>query len=161
LVIDVNTLMTRRKVTALITSAAIAAATLTVPAIAHADPTTATAPSSPPGPVSRTTVAYVAGGIAIVGLGLGTAFGIAALDAKSTFDKSPTLDKGNQATDFAVYSDIAFGSAVILGVTSLVLFLTDSPDACPPPIVARGGLSFSATPTVTAHGAGAGATIRF
>ena len=130
----------------------------------------ASATSSPT--MTRKTVAAVAGGLAIAGAGVGTAFGVVALDDKSRFDKNPTVARASAGNDNAVYSDTAFGAAVLLGVTSLVLFVTAdeslpgsgaSPVASAPSPVAKDttAVTFTAAPILVPHGGGAGALLRF
>jgi hypothetical protein len=110
--------------------------------------------------VSRKVVAVAAGGLAIVAAGIGTAFGVIALNDKNDFDKNPTFDKGNQANDFAVYCDTALGAAAVLGVTSIILFATDHDDA-PVTSSSKNAPTFSAAPMMTPHGGGASALLRF
>jgi hypothetical protein len=98
---------------------------------------------------------------------VGTAFGIMALHDKSEFNKTPTEALADDGENKALVSDMAFGVAVTLGVTSTVLFLShdDSPApqtaSAPRPVRAASGISVTATPIVTPHGGGAGALIRF
>ena len=112
---------------------------------------------------TRRTIAYVLGGAALAFAGGGTAFGVAALNDKSDFDKTHAKDKGDEGNDFAVYSDIAFGAAVALATTSIVLYLTDP---ATPDTAARApekSASFSVAPSafMTTRGGGAGALFRF
>jgi len=88
--------------------------------------------------------AFITGGLAIVAVGIGTGFGIAALDKKSQFDKTPTSDIADTGENFALVADMAFGVAITLGVTSAVLFLTKDDDAAP-------AKSASATPAPKKH----------
>lgn len=124
-------------------------------------------PPPPPSGLSRQTVAIFAGGLAVVGAGLGAAFGIVALSNKSDFDKNPTYDSGNNAKDFAVYSDAAFGAAAVLAVTSVIFFVTDNndtPATSPNPSAFKSpsvSPKFSAAPMMTPHGGGASAMVRF
>ena len=112
--------------------------------------------------------AFITGGLAIVAVGLGTGFGIAALDKKSQFDKTPTADLADTGENFALVADMAFGVAITLGVTSAVLFLTNDEDAAPKS--ASGPARATAkkhpvriipTPFITPNGGGAGAFVRF
>jgi hypothetical protein len=112
--------------------------------------------------------AWITGGLAVVAAGVGTAFGIMALSDKSSFNKTPTEALADDGENKALVSDMAFGVAVTLGVTSTVLFLShdDSPApqtaSAPRPVrAASDTISVTATPIVTAHGGGAGALIRF
>lgn len=67
---------------------------------------------------------YVTGAAAIVGLGVGTFFGVKALGDKSDYDKSPTQDIHDRGTRNALISDMGFGIGVTLAITSAVLFFT-------------------------------------
>lgn len=114
--------------------------------------------------------AYVTGGIAVAAAGVGTAFGIMALNDKSEYDKTPTSELADDGENHALVADMAFGLAITFGVTSAVLFLThDEPAAnasakrAPAKIAKpkKSDVSVSAAPIVTPHGGGAGALIRF
>jgi hypothetical protein len=139
-------------------------------------------PATPASPNARTddsrrVVAAVAGGLAVVGGGIGAGFGVAARNDKSQFDKHPTINAGNAGNDNAVYSDAAFGAAVVLGATSVVLFFTgrDQPDSPPPtPVAAQKpagaspakgassrSVTFAAAPVLLPQGGGASALLRF
>jgi hypothetical protein len=127
-------------------------ATAAAPRAAHADPR----------------AAYVAGGLAIVAAGVGTAFGVIALNDKSDFQRSPTFAKADQGNDFAAYADASFGAAVLLGATSIVLFLATgdgpaTPAAQPATVASRKTFTFEASPVLFPHGkgGGAGAVLRF
>ena len=116
-------------------------------------------PPPPPAPaaVKRSTVALWAAGVAVVGAGVATTFGILALQNKSAYERNPTYSNVDNGTNDAAYADGGIALAVAAGITSLVLFLTSdaSPDA-------RGrSAGISASPVLTAHGAGAGAILRF
>jgi hypothetical protein len=123
-------------------------------------PAPATQPdaASDSGP-SRKVVAVVAAGIAVVGIGVGSAFGVLAMNTQSSFDAHPTAAGASTGNQEALLCDVAFGAAVIAGVTSAVLFLTDPPGPPPriPPMTNRLMLS----PTVSQHGGGAAVLIRF
>ncbi len=67
---------------------------------------------------------YVTGAAAIVGLGVGTFFGVKALSNKSDYDKNPTQDLHDTGTRNALISDMGFGIGVTLAITSAVLFFT-------------------------------------
>ena len=129
-------------------------------------PPTVEAPTTPPPPrVTRSTLGWAAGGLALVGAGFGTAFGIVALQSNSSFNDVHTLGRAYRAQDFAVYSDVSFGAAVALGVTSAVLLLGghDAPDPAAAQARARKPSAFSiqASPISVPHGGGAGALVRF
>ena len=128
------------------------------------------APAPPPEPRSMAP-AWITGGLAVVAAGVGTAFGIMALSDKSSFNKNPTEATADDGENKALVSDMAFGVAVTLGVTSAVLFLShDDASASAQAATARAAqpgadraakVTVTATPNVTAHGGGAGALIRF
>jgi hypothetical protein len=108
--------------------------------------------------------AFIFGGVAIVGVGVGTAFGILALDTQSNYRAQPNSVALGTANQDSIVADVAFGAAVIAGVTSVVLFLKtdDAPAATPlAPPKPQSGVSFVVTPIVGAHTAGAGALFRF
>lgn len=107
--------------------------------------------------------AFITGGLAIVAVGVGTGFGIAALDKKSQFDKAPSADLADTGENFALVADMAFGVAITLGVTSAVLFLTKDEDSSPPAKTARAHhpVKIIPTPFITPNGGGAGALLRF
>lgn len=134
----------------------------------------APAPEPPPPPPQRSKLpAYITGGLAVAAAGVGTVFGILALNDKSDFDKNPTAAKADDGENHALIADMAFGVAITFGVTSAVLFLTkDEPAAtaaakaqdqvakktsppAPPKVTVR------PAPIITPHGGGAGALIRF
>jgi hypothetical protein len=108
-------------------------------------------------------VALWAAGIAVVGAGVGTTFGILALQNKSDYQKNPTFSNTDNGNNDAAYADGALALAVAAGVTSLVLFLTRDttldvdPSAAAPP----SRPSVSGCPIVIPHGGGAGAVLRF
>jgi hypothetical protein len=83
------------------------------------------APPPPPPPEEKSMVpAYVTLGIATGAAAVGTIFGIKALRAKSDFDDKPTTDKADDVERNALIADMAFGVAVTLGITGIVLLTT-------------------------------------
>lgn len=150
---------------------ALASAT---PLVAHGDPLSAPestppppAPPTPPPPLppppaplaapalsSPRFVAFATAGLAVAGLGIGTLYGVLALNARSRFDQSPTQSTGDFASEAALVSDTAFGFAVVMAVTSTCLFLKK-------PAPAPHSVSFTLTPAIAPHGGGAGAVLRF
>lgn len=128
------------------------------------EPVFVPAPPPPEPKIKRSTVALVAAGVAVVGAGVATTFGILALDNKSDYQKGPTYANADRGNNDAAYADGGIALAVAAGVTSLVLYLTrdDVPDDRP---AAAGrkkpATGLSASPFVTSHGAGAGAVFRF
>jgi len=111
--------------------------------------------------------AFITGGLAIVAVGVGTGFGIAALAKKSDFDKTPTSDIADTGENFALVADMAFGVAITLGVTSAVLFLTKDEDSSSTPAktssatTRKHAIKIIPTPFITPNGGGAGAFVRF
>jgi tetratricopeptide (TPR) repeat protein len=110
--------------------------------------------------------AYITLGAAVVGAGVGTAFGVQALSAKSDFDKHPTNGNADKAERDALIADMAFGVALTLGVTGIVLLTTagDSADestahstSAPHPLRAR----LEVAPVVTGTTQGAAARLTF
>ncbi|HSQ66693.1 MAG TPA: PEGA domain-containing protein [Polyangiaceae bacterium] len=133
-------------------------------------PPKAVEPVKPEGPKEGRSKlpAFITGGLAIVAVGIGTGFGIAALDKKSQFDKTPTADLADTGENFALVADMAFGVAITLGVTSVVLFLTNDEDAAPKSASAparttakKHPVRIIPTPFITPNGGGAGALLRF
>jgi hypothetical protein len=83
----------------------------------------------PPPPEKHSKVpAYVTLGIAAGGAVVGTIFGVKALSAKSDFDSNPTTQHADDTERNALIADMAFGVALTLGVTGIVL-LTSGDEA--------------------------------
>jgi hypothetical protein len=82
---------------------------------------------APPPPVEKRSMvpAYVTLGIATAGAVVGTVFGLKALSAKSDFNDNPTTSKADDTERNALISDMAFGVAITLGVTGIVLLTSD------------------------------------
>ncbi len=144
------------------------------PVVATPEPAPTPAPAAPPPPPPEPRSklpAFITGGLAVVAAGVGTVFGIMALNDKSNFDSNPTSQTADDGENHALIADMAFGVAVTLGVTSAVLFLTNDEPAAKAAqsqerAVARAPkkkspVDISAAPIVTPHGGGAGALIRF
>ena len=125
--------------------------------VAPAPPPAATAPPPPPAPRSKVP-AFVTGGLAIAAAGVGTAFGILALNDKSNFDKNPTTHTADDGDTHALIADMAFGVALTFGVTSAVLFLTKDEQSSPPPATSKAVVM---TPWVSARAGGAGLVMPF
>jgi hypothetical protein len=128
---------------------------------------------APPEPKSKLP-AYITGGVAVVALGVGTAFGIKALGHQSDFDKNPTEDNANSGENSALIADMALGVAITFGITSAVLFFTndDAPSksaarntwklgAAKPPVKASKPITIVPVPVIHQNGGGAGAVVRF
>jgi len=84
-------------------------------------PAAAPPPPPPPPPPPSMTPAYVTLGVAGVATVVGTYFGIRALSAKSDYNDHPTSDRADKVENSALVSDMAFGVAITLGVTGIVL----------------------------------------
>ena len=93
------------------------------PVAAAAAPAAAPPPPPPPEPRSKVP-AFITGGLAVIAAGVGTVFGVLALNDKSNFDKNPTTSTADNGDTHALIADMAFGVALTFGVTSAVLFLT-------------------------------------
>jgi tetratricopeptide (TPR) repeat protein len=144
------------------------------PPVAPVATTTTPPPSGPPQPHSKIP-AYITGGLAIAAAGVGTVFGVMALNDHSDFINNPTSQTADDGENHALIADMMFFIAVTLGVTSAVLFFTKD-DALAPPASAQASAQNSASPPprprtqpvsihvapiATPHGGGAGALIRF
>ncbi|HEX6274189.1 MAG TPA: PEGA domain-containing protein [Polyangiaceae bacterium] len=86
-------------------------------------------PPPPPKEERSMVPAYVTLGIAGVGAVVGTIFGISALNAKNDFNKTPTTELADKAERDALICDMAFGVAITLGVTGVVLLTSDDEPA--------------------------------
>lgn len=149
---------------------AVSAAAPIVPAPVAAAPATiepTPAPDTPPPAHHSNVAAWITGGAAVVAVGVGTAFGVMALNDKSNFNANPTTATADSGENHALIADMAFGVAVTLGVTSAVLFLSKDDAPATPPATAsasakkRAAITITPAPYVTPHGGGAGALIRF
>jgi len=128
------------------------------------------APPPPPPPEPRSKVpAYITGGLAIAAAGVGTVFGVLALNDHSNFEKTPTTQIADNGDTHSLISDMSFGVAITFGVTSAVLFLTK--DEAPAPVTSkdtttekaskRSAMTITPTPMVGPHSGGAGFTMQF
>jgi hypothetical protein len=95
------------------------------PPVLPAEPVTA--PPAPPPPAEKRSMvpAYVTLGIAGVGAAVGTVFGLKALSKKSDFNDKPSTSAADDTERNALISDMAFGVAITLGVTGIVLLTSD------------------------------------
>ena len=128
-------------------------------------PEVAPAPPPPPPPEKHSKVpAYVTLGIATGGAIVGTIFGVQALQAKSDYDSNPTTKHADDTERNALIADMAFGVAVTLGVTGIVL-LTSSDDPADAPTAAKLHLppknTFRVVPYVGRESGGAAARLTF
>lgn len=126
------------------------------PAEAPEPPAPKEAPSKVP--------AYVTLGLAGAGLVVGTIFGLQAMSAKSDFDEKPTSKKADDAERNALIADMAFGVAITLGVTGIVL-LTSGDSAPEKEKTSKKSLPkkarFNVAPYATPSGGGAAARFVF
>jgi hypothetical protein len=120
-----------------------------LPSPVHAPPAPATGSPSP------TLLAGVAFGLAAVGVGVGTAFGVRAFNARSEFDQTPTQALADQQKTSAVISDSALGSAIVCTVVGAV-FITHRRAADPPP-----SARLQLVPVLSPQAQGAAALFRF
>ncbi|HEU4538132.1 MAG TPA: hypothetical protein VFS00_28620 [Polyangiaceae bacterium] len=128
---------------------------------------TADAPVAPKGAgfTNSKVPAYLAFGVAGLGLVAGTAFGIASLAAKGDYQDTPTYRKAEAVEDRAMMADIGFATFLIAGITGAVFYLNEgaaaasAPSAARRPAPARTG--FRLEPTVTPRTQGASLTLRF
>jgi hypothetical protein len=123
-----------------------------------ATPPPAPSPPPPPPPPRSKVPAFVTGGLAIAAAGVGTAFGIVALNDKSNFDKNPTTHTADNGDTHALIADMAFGVALTFGVTSAVLFLTKDEQPAPPAATSKAVVM---TPWVSSRAGGAGLVMPF
>ena len=123
-----------------------------------------TPPPPPPPPEKHSKVpAYVTLGIAAGGAVVGTIFGVKALSSKSDFDKNPTTEHADDTERNALIADMAFGVALTLGVTGIVL-LTSSDDEAPAKaakLLNPSKPSFRVLPYVGRESGGAAARLTF
>src|SRR6187431_755516 len=103
----------------------------TPPPVAPVAVAAVVAPPPPPPEKHSKVPAYVTLGIAAGGAIVGTVFGIKALNSKSEFDNNPTTEHADDTERNALIADMAFGVALTLGVTGIVL-LTSNDDADAP-----------------------------
>jgi hypothetical protein len=136
------------------------AADITTP---PAPPVTAPAETAPPREKKSKVPAYVTLGIAGVGAIVGTIFGIQALSAQSDFDENPTTEAADDVERNALIADMAFGVAITLGVTGIVLLTSASDDPETPaatrPAPRRARLNVA--PVISPTGGGAAARLVF
>jgi hypothetical protein len=106
------------------------------------------------------TPAYVTLGVATVATGIGTYFGIRALSAKSDYNANPTSQKADQVENSALACDMAFGVALTLGVTGIVL-LTSPQEASQATSARLHQKPVRVAPWASLKGAGLGAQLDF
>lgn len=95
------------------------------PPAAVAEPVPVEAPPAPAQAQPRSKIpAFVTLGIAAAGAVVGTVFGLKALSAKNDFEDNPTTERADDTERNALIADMAFGVAITLGVTGVVLLTT-------------------------------------
>lgn len=115
----------------------------------------------PPVPMAvNKTPAFVTLGVAGAAAVVGTVFGVQALSAQDDFEASPTVAHADDVERNALIADMAFGIALTLGVTGVVLLLADEP----PPETTASTASESVLrvfPFVSSNAGGAAAHVAF
>ncbi len=102
-------------------------------------------------PPEETTIPiFVTGGLAVVLLGIGTAFGAMSISDHSSFNAHPTTATANAGESHELIADMCFGGALTLGVASIVMALTHQGAPSQPPDVSRATF----LPVVSPRGAG-------
>ncbi len=136
------------------------------PAAETAPPPVAPPPPPPPEPKKQKNLvpAYVTLAIAGASAIVGGVFGVMALNKKSDFDKHPTTKNADDTERNALISDMAFGVAITLGVTGIVLLTSSGSDESAPPaalhrLPKRATLTVS--PYASRYGGGAAAQLSF
>lgn len=130
-----------------------------IPALGAAAAPGAAADAAPPLPERSRVPAYVTLGIAGASAVVGTIFGIQALGDERDFKDAPTTSKADDVERNALIADMAFGVALTLGITGIVLLVADDPAPDQPPAVSQSRLRV--VPYVAPTGAGAAATLEF
>jgi hypothetical protein len=125
-------------------------------------PTKIETPPPPPEPHSNVP-AYVTLGLAVVGAGVGTVFGIQALGSKSDYNKAPTRDGLDKVERQSLLADMSYAVALTFGVTGVVLLLSndDAPKQGHATKPSKMAVFKTVAPYVTPTGGGAAATLRF
>ncbi len=104
-------------------------------------------------------VAYLTGGLAVVGLVGGSVLGVLALGDKSAFESTPTAEIADRGERWAFWADVSFGVAAAAGLTTIVLIALgggSSTESATP-----GTSSLRLLPVAGASGAGLVAMGRF
>ncbi len=120
-------------------------------------------PDPEPEPEPKSMVpAYVTLGLAGAGLIVGGIFGAQALGAKSDYDDNPTSDAADDVERNALIADMAFGVAITLGITGVVLLTSggsQEPQSANKKLPKRAKLQLA--PYFTPTGGGAAARFTF
>jgi hypothetical protein len=126
-------------------------------------PVTAEASGAEAGQRSRAP-GYVTLGMAGASAIVGTVFGLKALSDKSDFDDAPSTSRADDVERNALIADMAFGVALTLGVTGIVLLVADdapSDENATAKQAPRQAIQLDVTPYDSPRGAGAGARLSF
>jgi hypothetical protein len=132
-----------------------------VPVVAPTPPPEPTPPAQEP---KSKLPAYITLGVAGASAVVGTIFGIQALSKKSDYNKNPTSSAADDVERNALIADMAFGVAVTLGITGVVLLTSDDSNEIArdtEPRRAPVQTSLSVTPYVSSKGGGASALLKF
>lgn len=106
--------------------------------------------------------AYVTLGVAGAAAIAGTIFGIQALGAKSDFDKNPTEKNADSVERNGLIADMAFGVAITLGITGVVLLTSgDEPSEAAHAPAPRKTARLVVAPYASPKGGGAAAQLTF
>ncbi|HYO98407.1 MAG TPA: PEGA domain-containing protein [Polyangiaceae bacterium] len=116
----------------------------------------------PPAPEKRSmTPAFITLAIGAAGSGLRSFVGIMALSAKSDYDDRPSASAADDTERNALISDMAFGVAITLGVTGIVLLTSSDPGPRENTSARRQPLKVELDGYAGRTGGGASARLRF
>lgn len=120
---------------------------------------------APPAEAKSNVPAYVTLGIAGAATVVGAFFGVKALGAKGDFNDDPTTDNADAVERNALIADMAFGVAITLGVTGVVLLTSGGSEPAKEKAAKRKVLPkkarFDVAPYATPNGGGAAARFVF
>jgi hypothetical protein len=107
--------------------------------------------------------AYITLGLAGAGVVTGTLFGLKALSDRSDFNDNPTTKAADDVERNALIADMAFGVAITLGITGIVLLTSDDTEAEQTAKAKKkaGASSFAFAPVVSPQLGGAAARFTF
>lgn len=122
--------------------------------------------ATPPPPAPRVTPrsrlpAYITLGVAGSSAIVGTIFGVRAMGAQDDFDAAPTTSNADAVERNALIADMAFGIAITLGITGVVLLTTDPPTERQVTAHNTSGVQLSLAPYASRTGGGATARLTF
>jgi hypothetical protein len=119
-------------------------------------------PAEPTSEKRSNVVGYALLGVAGAGVVVGSVFGIQALGDKSDFNGGEkTNAKADSVEKNALIADMAFGAALTLGVTGIVLLVSNSGSSSTGQTQSAPRQALQVVPVVSLDRAGAAATIRF